>query len=150
MNRYIDLASRWRHLEKGSKRENGYEIGRANCLIRCAAELEAIVPEWRVHRNNHQYLSDRLVPLLYWGPPPEVPTLTVEVSETWYELWLVQTNGDVTKVDWAILEDLCEPSKELSSAWHDHAPNPLVVQKLCEKNEWWFHDVARELMEARF
>lgn len=89
------------------------------------------------------------MPLLYWGPPPDVPTLTMEAYQKWYEMFLVKPDGGVKKVEFDALLDtaICESTE---SPWHDHAPNPEVVRKLCESRGWWFHELAEEVMKSRF
>lgn len=106
-----------------------------------------IIQESREHRDTRQYMSDRLIPLLYWGPPPEEPTLTMECYDKWYDLYLVKPDGSVKKIDWSILEEFAGSHE--TARW-DHVPNADVVEKLCKYYEWVFHELAHEMMIGRF
>lgn len=116
-------------------------------LLPDALKACAILDRIHGHRNIKQYRSDRLIPLLWWGPPPSVPTLTMECYEKWYDSWLVKPDGSVEKIDWTVLETVARWDQ---TAWRDHAPNPDVVERLCEQMGWHFHHIAKEIMYARF
>lgn len=99
-----------------------------------------------MHRETKQYLSDRLMPLLYWGPPPEVPTLTMEAYQKWYEMFLIHPDGSVSKVEFDQLYEVCG----YMTPHIDHVPNPQVVVTLCNKRDWIMHALAHEVMVGRW
>lgn len=80
-------------------------------------------------RGSHLvWVSERL---------PDVPTLTVELADKWYSLFLVGPNGAVERV-------------EFPDDFADHCPNPEAVEQLAERHGWDLSLVAHELIVGRW
>ncbi len=84
------------------------------------------------------YLSDRGLPLTYYGDPPRAPTVTVEVYEKWYALFAVRPDGTVEK--------LTTPFE----AWSDHVPVPALVEAWADAHGYVVDWLSLELMRGRW
>lgn len=83
------------------------------------------------------------------GPWREnVPTLTVEFYEKWYELWLVHIDGTKTSVSFGALEHIAAEFNV--SAFCDHGPNPFVVEEYAVHKGYYLPLLAYELMCGRW
>lgn len=87
--------------------------------------------------------------VLSGGELPTTPTLTVELYEKWYDLYLVAPDGTVTEVSFGDLEDrrYCAGDQ---TAVADHVPNPVVVAAYAQFHEYWVDNLAYELMVGRW
>lgn len=76
------------------------------------------------------YLSKRGFPLLFVQPPLDVPVLTAENYDKWYELYLVQPDGSVTQVDSTAVLDVAD--KHPDARWVDHLYHPRLLYRLAK------------------
>lgn len=89
-------------------------------------------------------------PLVLSVPQPLLiqPTITVELSNKWYKLYLVDRNPSRnTDLDFGLLEEVCEVAE---SAFCDHCPNPNVVVRFADKYGYAVDPLALELMIGRW
>lgn len=89
------------------------------------------------------YFSDRDLPLVYVGPPPNHGyVLTVENYIKWYTIYRVDPEGKVTPLphEQHFYPDGYEPPEgESDVAWGDHVPHPDYCRWLARTNteyEW--------------
>lgn len=76
------------------------------------------------------------------------PTLTVELSTKWYELFLVTTNFSVYAVHFGYLESAAATAGV--SAFVDHTPNPMVVRSFAARNDYELDELADNLIHGRW
>ena len=97
-----------------------------------------------------QYLSDRGIPLLYYGDPPPHKILCVENYCKWYCLYSIDSDGKIEPV--AITYEDLEPYCDGESV-HDpsgHVLNPYGVSKWAAANGYRMHDESYEIMVGRW
>ncbi|GLI90468.1 hypothetical protein [Bacillus subtilis] len=82
-----------------------------------------------------KYVSEDGVPLVSQYTR-EVPVLTVEDYDKWYDLYLIMPDGEVRTVGW--------DQKELQDGWRDHCIVPYNMHKLAQDNGWY---LGWEVME---
>lgn len=78
---------------------------------------------------------------------PVKTTITVELYEKWYGLYLVHTDGRVEEIPFPEDTECC-PSGV--SAYRDHVPNPRVVAKFAQLHDYHVDWLAIELMVGRW
>ncbi len=77
-----------------------------------------------------------------------MPVLTVELTDKWYSLHLVRSNGSVEILSFGELE---APAASLGcSPFCDHVPNPAAVRALAESQGWRLDSLAEELIVGRW
>jgi hypothetical protein len=94
---------------------------------------------------KRNYTSKRGLPLVYYGQPPEVTTVTVENYCKWYTIALVHPDGAVEEVPFP--EDLWI---EGESPFVDHVPNPRYVAKWARAKGYAIDEVSMDLMVGRW
>ncbi|WCS68110.1 hypothetical protein Goe26_01980 [Bacillus phage vB_BsuM-Goe26] len=80
------------------------------------------------YSDTPKYVSEDGVPLLSQYTR-DVPVLTVQDYEKWYNLYLIMPDGEVKTVDWE--------QKELREGWRDHCIIPYNMHKLALTNGWY-------------
>src|SRR5690606_15381227 len=90
------------------------------------------------------YLSDRNIPLVFHGWPPNKPTITVENYCKWYNLFIVNPDGSVGKVP------VYDHSKYEGTTWYDHVPHPGWVKFLEREYGYEVDDESFEMMIGRY
>lgn len=76
------------------------------------------------------------------------PTVTVELYEKWYELFLVRsTREDPEPISF---DRLVPFVVEGESAYVDHVPNPNVVRVFALANNYELDEIAEELIVGRW
>jgi hypothetical protein len=93
-----------------------------------------------------EHKSPRGFSLFYSEHGCDVPVLTVEAYEKWYELFLVHPDGRVESISFNELERFCGDG----SPYADHAPNPNAVRLLVEARGWRLSELTFELMIGRW
>lgn len=93
------------------------------------------------------YLSARGIALVATGPA-DVPVLTVENYCKWYTLHVIHPDGHGAPVGYDELEAYC--SKDEMSAYVDHAPNPVLVERMCDALGWYMDPQSYEMMVGRW
>lgn len=86
----------------------------------------------------HQYVSDRGMPLVYWGAPRDAPIVTVENYCKWYGLHILYPNGDVMKVSFP------------DDGFVDHVPNPAAVERFADKHGYYLCTESLEMITGRW
>jgi len=94
------------------------------------------------------YMSPRGHVLLFTGDPLDVPVVTLESYEKWYEMFVVKPDGTVEAVDVRILEEAQE--KDSKAAWIDHDFHPRLLYRVAEILRGCTHDVAVEVAAGRW
>ena len=84
------------------------------------------------------YRSDRGMYLVFQEVVKYMPVLTVENYCKWYCLYLVDSSGDVTPVDFP--ED----------GYTDHVPHPDAVEALAESRGWVVDEQSMEMIIGRY
>ena len=84
------------------------------------------------------YKSDRGMLLVFQEIDAGIPVLTVENYCKWYCLYLVDSSGDVTPVDFP--ED----------GYTDHVPYPDAVEALAESRGWVVDEQSMEMIIGRY
>lgn len=92
------------------------------------------------------YYSPRAVQLALFSHPKE-PTLTVELFEKWYSLFLVHPNGQIEEVPFPDDPESCPADV---SAYRDHAPNPEVVVNFARNHDYQVDNLSLELIVGRW
>ena len=90
--------------------------------------------------ENWVYFSDRGIPLIYHGAPPNTgAVLTMENYLKWYCIYRVMPGGVVEVVDYREYEAV-ERGPKGSNTWYDHVPNPdmldLIEAHLGKDVQW--------------
>jgi hypothetical protein len=89
------------------------------------------------------YFSDRNIPLVYCGPPPEKPLLTIENYCKWYWVYVVMPDGSVeTPTDRILTDD------ELAE-YSDHIPSPKFCQTIAKKLGYNWDRQSLEMIAGR-
>lgn len=91
------------------------------------------------------FVSNRGIQLAFssnFDIPNSSPVLTVELSNKWYELYLIYPDGKI--------ESVFFPTSEKDTSFVDHVPNPRVVQEYARKKGYWIDDLALELIVGRW
>jgi hypothetical protein len=97
---------------------------------------------------NSITLSDRNIPLVYqFNKSISEPVLTVENYPKWYNLYLVNPDRSVIKVEFDALQDFT-PKNE--SSYEDHVPNPHAVTKYAVKLGYDLDEQSYEMMVGRW
>jgi hypothetical protein len=86
--------------------------------------------------------------LLYTGEPLDVPVITLEAYEKWYEIFMVKPDGTVEAVDVRILQEAEE--KDSKACWIDHDIHPRMLYRVAEILKGCTHDVAVEVATGRW
>lgn len=76
------------------------------------------------------YLTSHGHSLLYVSEPLDVPVLTLENYTKWYNIYLVQPNGDVVEVDSGIILEVT--AKYPDARWVDHLYHPRLLYRVAE------------------
>jgi hypothetical protein len=92
-------------------------------------------------------MSERGLPLLLSNGLPLAPTLTVELYEKWYTLYLVKPNGDIEVVEYPDDPASC-PSD--MSPYMGHVPNSKVVANYARNHGYEVDLLAFELIVGRW
>lgn len=97
---------------------------------------------WKFVNNMYpdvfRYESEKGKPLVSQYTK-DVPVLTVEDSDKWYDLYLIMPTGDVRVVDWNL--------PDLSDGWRDHCIVPSSFMDLSRNNGWY---VGWEVLDKVF
>lgn len=96
---------------------------------------------------SESHVSHRGLPLVYRGAPI-VATLTVESYCKWYDLCLVRPDGTYGVVPFGALEAYTDMEEQ--TAYVDHVPNPVLVERLCNAMGWELDEQAHEMMIGRW
>lgn len=96
--------------------------------------------------SPHTHKSPRGFLLL--GPYADIQTtLTVELTEKWYHLYLIIPGHGVKELDaWA----LAAVAYGGETDWSDHVPNPHLVLRLADRAGFHVPPLAEELMFGRW
>lgn len=76
------------------------------------------------------WFSDRGLPLSYNGKQLEVPVVTLEVYCKWYEIYIINPNGEVVKAHDEYMDeyyDACNSNYIAGAAYVDHVFNPDLL-----------------------
>jgi len=93
-------------------------------------------------------LSDRNIPLVYqFNEDISEPVLTVENYTKWYNLYLVNHDRSVNKVEFDALHDFT-PKDE--SPYCDHVPNPKAVRTYANIKNFYLDEQSYEMMVGRW
>jgi hypothetical protein len=93
-------------------------------------------------------LSERNIPLVYqFNESFSEPVLTVENYCKWYNLYIVNPDKSVNKVDFDALHNFT-PKKE--SSYRDHVPNPKAVKCYADKYSYHLDEQSYEMMVGRW
>jgi len=88
------------------------------------------------------YFSERGIPLVYWGQPPNKPTITVENYMKWYTLYVIKPNGEVTQLN--------THDYDFDGGWGDHIPHPQLVLDVAKKLDMEVDDNALDMVAGRY
>ncbi len=81
-------------------------------------------------RNKHgRLVSDRGIELIEQRVL-DVPLVTVENYEKWYNIFIIQPSGEVEKVTTSLIDDLNRKSN--IQLWIDHEYHPKLLQLIAE------------------
>jgi hypothetical protein len=80
--------------------------------------------------DKHLYLTPRGHALLYVNQPLDVPVVTLENYAKWYEVYLVNPDGEVQKVDPDLINTV--QNKHSDALWVDHHFHPRLLYRLAE------------------
>ncbi len=86
----------------------------------------------------HTYLSDRNKALVFNNVTETLGTITVENYPKWYDLFIVQPDGSVTKVEPGPIE------------WRGHVPTPASVMAYADKMNLYVDMRSMEMIIGRF
>jgi hypothetical protein len=86
----------------------------------------------------HTYQSPRNIPLVYNNVPGTIGTITVENYLKWYDLFIVQPDGSVTKVEPGPIE------------WRGHVPTPASIMAYADKANLDVDHQAMEMIVGRY
>ena len=92
--------------------------------------------------------STRRIPIVYCGPAPAVPILTVENYPKWYGFCLVHPDGTVEEIDFGVLCPFAE--EKGSNPYVDHVPNAELVPALAESRGSILDPCSYEMMIGRW
>lgn len=95
------------------------------------------------------HTSDRGIPLVLLGTPTR-NTLTVENYVKWYDLFIVNSSGVVSKVPREAYDKVQVVGNDLITVWSDHAINPVAFQALAEYLGVEVDEVAEEVVIGRW
>lgn len=93
------------------------------------------------------FLSLRGLPLTVTYKPFS-PTITVEITSKWYNLFLIYPNGELEEIGFDYLDKIANEIDE--TPYVDHVPNPRVVIEMCKKYAWSLDEWALELIIGRW
>ncbi len=79
--------------------------------------------------------------------PQPKKQLVVEDYCKWYDLWLISPGFTVEAVSYTDLEDCCVDNE---SPWHDHTPNPDVIERYCDLHDIYLDERTIELIDGRW
>ena len=101
-----------------------------------------------------QYFSNRGLPLVYYGPFPQQPLITVENYMKWYSIYLVTPEGTVKVVEFMTVEDdlldVSFSTKRSISIVGDHCINPDAVEAWAQKKGYEVDGNSLEMMIGRW
>lgn len=93
-------------------------------------------------------LSDRNIPLVYqFNENISEPVLTVENYTKWYDLYLVNRDRSINKVEYDALHEFA-PRNE--SPYQDHVPNPKAVKCYANNYNYLIDEQSYEMMVGRW
>lgn len=92
--------------------------------------------------------SNRGLPLVVQGSPPEGDVLTVEFYQKWYSLWRINRDMTVHEISFRELEEFIVGHEQ--SPYVDHVPNPVCVRRYAEHHNLYLPTLAEELIEGRW
>lgn len=92
-------------------------------------------------------LSHRGHPLVLTNGVPSRSTITVELYEKWYGLFIVHRDGSVEKIPFPDEPEYCHSDE---SPYVDHVPNPKVVARYAQINDYHVDNLAIELIVGRW
>jgi hypothetical protein len=75
---------------------------------------------------------------------PDAPTITVELAEKWYSLWLVRPSGQIEPIPFPEIMEMDDCS------FVDHAPNPDAIRAYADAQDFEVDLVAFELIVGRW
>lgn len=87
-------------------------------------------------------LSKRGYIIINSGGHSQLPILTVELVEKWYNLILICSDGTI--------EEVFFPTSDKTTSFVDHCPNPIVVEKYARKKGYHLDILAFEMMIGRW
>lgn len=92
------------------------------------------------------YVSERNISLVYSGPRPQYPIITVENYLKWYDVYLVHPSGEVSKIDLYLVERRLGGE----TVWADHVPNPKAINETARFFGWDIDPISYELIVGRW
>lgn len=83
---------------------------------------------------------------------PVRKTVTVELTQKWYGIWLVTPLSvddrmyEMTELSFAVLEE----HRGDGAYFCDHVPNPHALRRYCEANDYELDEFAEEMIIGRW
>ena len=97
---------------------------------------------------NNYYLSKRGIPLIYCGQPADKPILTLENYGKWYEMYLVNPDGNVVPVDVEVLSETMTLYSEAIQI--DHVFSPRLIYRVAQQMDYIVDERALEVAIGRW
>jgi hypothetical protein len=140
---YKALQSAGLLTEKGIFTAEGVAFAKAACEAP-QPKQESVEEEKEVRT----YVSERGHSLMFVGEPLEVPVITLENYEKWYEIHVVMPDGSVQGVNVKTLQEA--ENKDFKAMWIDHDFHPRLLYRVAELLDGCVHETAVEVAAGRW